>query len=129
MHQFEERTDSLAQKITIREVAILAHQYRVSVDVATYRLFDIGAIRRPEKDALLEQRQSALDVIHALDLYDAESSDSNSQPYLNRQIVLLAIEALRRDRIPSSRFRDVCILAGFPPDDLLDALDVITEEA
>lgn len=129
MHQFEERTDSLAQKITIREVAILAHQYRVSVDVATYRLFDIGAIRRPEKDALLEQRQSALDVIHALDLYDAESQDSNSQPFLNRQIVLLAIEALRRDRISSSRFRDVCILAEFPPDDLLDALGVITEEA
>lgn len=129
MLQFEQRTDSMAQKITIREVAILAHQYRVSVDVATYRLFDVGAIRRPEKDALLDQRQSALDIIHALQLYDAESTEPTPQPFLSRQVVLLAIEALRRDRISSSRFRDVCILANYPADDLLDALDVVTEEA
>ena len=129
MFQFEERTDAVAQKITVRDVAILAHQFRVSVDVATYRLFDVGAIRRPEKDALLAQRESALEIIHALALYDAEDTAPNPQPFLNQQLVFLAIEALRRDRIPASRFRDVCILAKYPADDLLDALDVVTEEA
>ncbi len=128
MFQFEERTDAVAQKVTIREVAILAHQFRVSVDVATYRLFDVGAIRRPEKEALLGQRESAHEIINALKLYDAEKITQNTQPFLNQQLVFLAIEALRRDRIPASRFRDVCILAGFPPDDLLDALDVVSRE-
>ncbi|MBI1331460.1 MAG: ImmA/IrrE family metallo-endopeptidase [Armatimonadetes bacterium] len=126
---FEERTDSNAQKITIREVALIAHTYRVSVDVATYRLFDIGVIRRPETDALLDQRDNAQELIKLLRFWDAESEEPNNQPLLQQQILMLAIEALRRDKLPTSRFRDVCVLTNFPADDLLDALGVVTEEA
>lgn len=125
---FEERTDSNAQKVTIREVALIAHTYRVSVDVATYRLFDIGVIRKPETETLLGQRSNALELIRLLKFWDAETEIPNEQPLLQQQILMLAIEALRRDKMPASRFRDVCVLTKVSADDLLDALGVMTEE-
>jgi Zn-dependent peptidase ImmA (M78 family)/DNA-binding XRE family transcriptional regulator len=113
--QHESRLDANAQRITVREVAILAHEFKVSYDVAVYRLSDIGAIRKPLVDELIDRRQEGRILIEQLKLYNGEE-DREDQPYLQRQLVLLAIEAFRRDKITTGRFRSICKMAGYPAD-------------
>jgi len=130
---YEGRNNPETQKVTNREIAALAHHYQVSAEVVIYRLLDIGAVRKPEKEALLEQKIRIRELINLLKFYDAEASDNQKpggteQPYLRKQIIFIAIEALRRDRIQSARFRDICLKTGYPASALLDALGVVTEE-
>lgn len=120
----EDRIDPETHGITGLDVALLAHEYKVSYEVAAIRLKDIGAIRRPQLDVLLQQKDNALKFlqIEALGLYDPNGKDHvKDQPYLVRQVVLLALEAFRRGKISTGRFREVCRLADIPYEDLLPA--------
>jgi Zn-dependent peptidase ImmA (M78 family) len=123
----ESRNDPSAQRITVREVALLAHEYRVSYDVAVYRLSDIGAIRKLQKEELIRDREDGRNLIEILKLYNGETHDAEDQPYLRRQVILLAIESYRRKKITSGRFRDVCCLTNFPADPLLQVAESLME--
>lgn len=117
----EVRRDTLAQKISAHDVALLAHEYMVSYDVAAIRLKDIDAINRNQLDTLLGQREQGRQFLKALKLLESseESSSEEEQPYLVRQLVILGIEAFRRRKISSGRFREVCGLAGIPYESLM----------
>ena len=106
----ETRNDASSQRITLREIAILAHDFKVSYDVAAYRLSDIGIIKRPHLQELLSptQKNNGVQLIVHLDLFNGEEEGSREQPYLKRQLALLAIEARHRDKISDSRFLQVC---------------------
>ena len=122
--EHESRNDSGEQRITMREIAILAHEFLVSYDVAVYRLSDIGAIGHKQKEALLAQREGGRILIASLKLYDGEEIAAD-QPYLRRQLVLLAMEAFRQGKITGGRFCDVCLLAKYPADALLRVAEAL----
>ena len=116
----ETRNDASSQRITLREIAILAHDFKVSYDVAAYRLIDIGIIKRSQLEELLSsnQKSNGIQLMRRLDLFNGEAADGNEQPYLKRQLALLAIEARRREKISDGRFYRVCTdVAGYSQDD------------
>jgi hypothetical protein len=94
----------------------------VSYDVAAIRLKDINAIRKNQLDTLLGQKEQGMQLLRALKMLSQSTEDDKAeeeQPYLIRQLVLLGIEALRRDKISTGRFREVCDLAGIPYEELI----------
>jgi Zn-dependent peptidase ImmA (M78 family)/transcriptional regulator with XRE-family HTH domain len=118
----EIRQDLVAQRISAHDVALLAHEYMVSYDVAAIRLKDINAIRKNQLDTLLGQKEQGMQLLRALKMLSQSTEDDKAeeeQPYLIRQLVLLGIEALRRDKISTGRFREVCDLAGIPYEELI----------
>jgi hypothetical protein len=87
----------------------------VSYDAAAIWLRNINAIRKKQLDTLLGQKEQGLRLLRALKMANqfAENDPSvEEQPYLIQQLVLLGIEALRRDEISTGRFQEVCDLAG-----------------
>ena len=127
--QHESRLDADAQRITVREVAILAHEFKVSYDVAVYRLSDIGAIRKSLVDELISHKQEGRILIEQLKLYNGEAERTKEdRDYLERQLVLLAIEAFRRDKITGGRFRNICKMADCSADELMKVVEALAPE-
>ena len=127
----EVRQDLVAHRISAHDVALLAHEYKVSYDVAAIRLKDINAIRKNQLDTLLKQKEQGMQLLRALKMSNQGTDDDTGeeeQPYLIRQLVLLGIEALRRDKISTGRFRTVCDLAGIPYEDLMPVVMAGIEE-
>ena len=111
--EHEVRNDSMTQRITTAEVALLAHHFQVSYEVAAYRLSDIGAVRRPHLEELVssEYVQNGKALMQHLQMFNPDDEKTKEQPYLKRQLVLLALEAHRRDKISLMRFREACEVA------------------
>lgn len=127
----EIRPDLAAHRINAHDVALLAHEYQVSYDVAAIRLKDINSIRRNQLDTLLSQKEQGMQLLRALKLLNQDTEDDKckkDQPYLIRQLILLGIEALRREKISTGRFRAVCDLAGIPYEDLMPVVMAGMEE-
>ncbi len=126
MHH-ESRQDPNAQKISVHDVARLAYEFKASYETAAIRLKDIDAIRKSQLDELLLRKDEGRSIMRLL--FDPDDDDTSvEQPYLVRQLVLLALEAFRRDKISTGRFRQVCQLAGYPADDLLWIARVETKD-
>jgi Zn-dependent peptidase ImmA (M78 family)/transcriptional regulator with XRE-family HTH domain len=118
----EVRQDVVAHRISAHDVALLAHEYMVSYDVAAIRLKDINAIRKNQLDMLLSQKEQGMQLLRSLKMLSQSTDDDTAeeeQPYLIQQLVLLGIEALRRDKISTGRFREVCDLADIPYEELM----------
>lgn len=115
----EVRHDGIANKISAHDVAILAHEYVVSYDVAAIRLRDINAIGKSQLDTLLGQRDQGNQFRRALKMTELDSNEAEEQPYLIRQLIILGIEAFRRGKISSGRFRAICELADIPYEALM----------
>lgn len=116
----ETRNDASSQRITAREIAILAHDFKVSYDVAAYRLSDIGVVKRSHLEELLSpnQKENGRQLIVHLDLFNGDDAASKEPPRLERQLALLAIEARRREKIGDSRFCQICTeIAGYAQKD------------
>lgn len=121
----EIRADVGAQRITVREVAILANEFMVSYDATVYRLSDLGIIRKSQVAELIEQKVDGRILIKTLKLYDGDGFEQDEQPYLGRQLALLAIEAFRREKITKGRFREVCRIAQFEGNELLKVAEAL----
>lgn len=124
----ETRNDASSQRITVREIAILAHDFKVSYDVAAYRLSDVGILKRQHLEELLSptQKENGRQLIVHLKLFNGEEEGNNEQPYLERQLALLAIEARRRDKISDVQFLHICTeLAQYSEANAQDLLEVV----
>ena len=113
----EAKVDADARRIGLHDVAFLAKEFLVSFEMAAIRLKDIGVIKKPALDDLLERKGDGLKLMKLLKLEQPEPSDD--QPYLARQVMQLAFEAFRRDKITRSRFIKACIAARQKPDEML----------
>ena len=113
----EARNDASAVRISVHDVAFLAHEFRVSYEMAAIRLKDLDCIRKSTLDILLEAKEAGRDFMRALNLYDPD--DDETQPYLEWQLVGLAMEAFRRDKISRGRFVSVCKLCDKDPERML----------
>lgn len=116
------RLEPGSQTITVKEVALLASQFKVSFDMAAFRLSDIKIINREELEKLRAQREFGRILMDTLNLWNGDKQ-GDDQPYLKRQLALLAIEAYRREKITGGRFREVCRLAGYKSNDLLKVVE------
>lgn len=122
----EIRIEPNTQRITVREVAILANEFMVSYDATVYRLSDIGVIRKPQVGELMAQKDEGRLLISILKLYDGDELVKEEQPSLRRQLALLALEAFRQEKISSGRFREVCRIANYNSNELLKVAAAIT---
>lgn len=122
----EVRHDATAIRISVYDVAFLAHEFRVSYEMAAIRLKDLDCIKKLALDSLLAAKEDGRAFMKALDLFNPD--DEDSQPYLERQLMALAVEAFRRDKISRGRFVSVCALAGQDPDHLLSIVMRTKEE-
>lgn len=122
----EIRVESKTQRITMREVAMLANEYMVSYDATVYRLSDIGVIRKPQVEELMAQKSQGRLLIKLLEFYDGDEMEKHEQPYLRRQLALLALEAYRQEKITDSRFRAICKIAQYKAHELLKITEAFT---
>ncbi len=113
----ETRYDPLTFRISVYDVAFLAHEFCVSYEMAAIRLKDLDCIRKPTLDTLLEAKEDGRNLMKALSLFDSEEEET--QPYLERQLIALAMEAFRRDKISRGRFVSACALAEKDPEQML----------
>ena len=114
----EQRHPARAQRITVNDVALLAHEFMVSYETAAYRLRDIRKIQKAELDELISHADIGRRLTSTLKLFNPEAEELPQQ-HLERQVILLALEAYRQERISSGRFRDVCEKVNLPSDELL----------
>jgi hypothetical protein len=90
----------------------------VSYETAAYRLRDIRKIQKAELDELISHADIGRRLTSTLKLFNPEAEELPQQ-HLERQVILLALEAYRQERISSGRFRDVCEKVNLPSDELL----------
>ena len=115
----EMRHRARAQRITVNDVALLAHEFMVSYEAAAYRLRDLRKIQKAELEELIRNTDLGRRLTSTLKLFNSEAEELPQQ-HLERQVIILAIEAYRQERISAGRFRDVCDKVNFPCDDLLE---------
>ena len=112
------RADPMTVRISVHDVAFLAHEYKVSYEMAAIRLKDIDAIRKPHLDELLAAKAAGRRLMEALSLFDSDEEEP-PQPYLEWQVVNLALEAYRREKISRGRFVEAVSATSLDPDELL----------
>ena len=113
----EVRLDPASRRLGLHDVALLAGEFRVSYEVAAIRLKDLNVVPKPVLDELLDRKADARILMDLL--YPADIEEEDNQPYLARQLLALAIEAFRRDKISRGRLVEDCILAGADPERIL----------
>ena len=115
----EKRHPARVQRITVNDVALLAHEFMVSYETAAYRLRDIRKIQQTELAELISQTEIGRRLMNTLKLFNPEAEELPQQ-HLERQVILLAMEAYRQEHISAGRFRDVCEKVNLPCDELLE---------
>jgi Zn-dependent peptidase ImmA (M78 family)/DNA-binding XRE family transcriptional regulator len=111
------RADPLTIRIGVHDVAFLAHEYKVSYEMAAIRLKDIDVIRKPHLEELLSVKDAGRSLMSTLKLFNPDAEEP-SQPYLKWQVVNLALEAYRRERISRGRFIEAVAATGMEPKDV-----------
>jgi Zn-dependent peptidase ImmA (M78 family)/transcriptional regulator with XRE-family HTH domain len=121
----QERQAPGSQEISYRDVATLAHHFRVSYQAAIYRLCDLGHIRQADKTELLERSDLGLrymSVLYREDIFERNPERKKRKPdrELVSQVVRLAIEAYRREEVSQGWLRDLSDKLEVPADDLVE---------
>lgn len=113
----EKRGAPRSQQITFKDVAVLARHFGTSYESAVYRLRDLRVIKPSERQTLLEpvQAKAARDFV---ELFYREPEPTPDKD-LVREIANLAIEAFRREEVPSGWLRDLGEKLKIPGDKLL----------
>lgn len=117
----EKRSDSGMSPVNVQDVALLAHEYRVTYEMVVYQLPAVGAVKKRELQSLLEKQKEGQKLAANLHLFDPEElPEENGLLCLQRRLALLAIEAYRREKITSGRFREICRMARLPAEELFE---------
>ena len=101
----ELRPPTRSQRITYKDIAMLAHHFGVSYQAAVYRLKSLRHISHPDSHELLEQEDFGREYLKALMFRDVgEPEDPRYRDReLRSKIAHLAIEAYRREEISRGR--------------------------
>ena len=120
----QRRREAGSQDIQVYDVAHLAHHFGVSYETALYRLLNLKLVTEEERGALAQQKEAAAGIMRFLGPEpDAKVPGHES---FRHQLVLLAVEALRREAISRAKLREVCDLAQVQPAEF-DALVATVE--
>lgn len=100
----EIRPRSGSQVITCQDVAVLARRFCVSYDAAVWRLKNLSHINSVKAPALLAQKEIA--KRHA-ELLDRDNPSGRPEQEFQNQIMWLAVEAFRREKISRGRLLEI----------------------
>ncbi len=118
----ELRSPAGSQRITCKDIAILAHHFGVSYQAALYRLKSLRHISYPQSRELLEQEGFGREYLKALDMF-GDVGERERRQYWDRElrgeIAHLAIEAYRREEISRGRVLELSRTLGIDGDILL----------
>lgn len=110
----EHRSEAGSQEIQLSEVARLARQFGVSREMALYRLRNLGFLKQPELEGLLEQermgRGRALARELGLELHPDEEQREREE--FREGFLGLALDALRREAISRGKAQKLASLVG-----------------
>jgi Zn-dependent peptidase ImmA (M78 family)/transcriptional regulator with XRE-family HTH domain len=106
----ERRFSAADLSISYRDAALVAVHFGVSYQVAVYRLSDLGFVRRQEQKVLLEQQPEAQAYLEILGKWDSIAQPGVDDREIVAQIVPLAIESRRREKITSARLMEIARL-------------------
>ena len=119
----ELRTPAGSQRITYKDVALVAHHFVVSYQAALYRLKSLGHVSHRDSDSLLGQERVGrryLDFLGMLDDLEVPEKDRRIwDRELRSEIAYLAIEAYRREEISRGRLLDLGRMLEIDGDEFL----------
>lgn len=113
----ERRAAPRSQRITFKDVAMLAHHFGTSYESAVYRLRDLRVIKPSERQTLLEEEQAKAGRDFIGLFYDEAAPGPDKD--LVREVANLAIEAFRREEVSSGWLRDLGEKLEIPGAELL----------
>jgi Zn-dependent peptidase ImmA (M78 family) len=109
----QRRREAHSQDIQVYDVAHLAHHFGVSYETALYRLLNLKLVTEEERAALAEQKEAGASIMRFLG--PEPDAEAPGHKPLRHQLVLLAVEALRREVISRAKMRELCDLAQVHP--------------
>ncbi len=120
----ERRAAPRSQRITFKDVTMLARHFGTSYESAVYRLRDLRVIKPSERQTLLEPEQvkAARDFV---ELFDVEPDPALDRD-LVREVANLAIEAYRREEVSGGWLRDLGEKLKIPGERLLQLAETAT---
>lgn len=117
----EARSSPGSQQLQVYDVIRLAQYFRVSRPAALYRLKTLRLIKQRELEKLLEAADKAKDMMRLLGLRELE--DREAQGVFQRRVMVLALEAYRREEVSRGKLREVaamCQVVGKDFEQLVD---------
>ena len=127
----ELRSSAHSQRITYKDIAILAHHFGVSYQAALYRSKSLRHISHPESQKLLNQEDFGRKYLKALSMFDEVGEREQRRHWdreLRSEIAHLAIEAYRREEISRGRVLELSKTLGIDSDLLLHLAEVARGE-
>jgi len=122
----QRRREAHSQDIQVYDVAHLAHHFGVSYETALYRLLNLKLLTEEERAALAEQKEAGASIMRFLGP-EPDAKAPGHKPF-RHQLVLLAIEALRREVISRAKLRELCDLAQVQPGEFSALLATVERE-
>jgi Zn-dependent peptidase ImmA (M78 family)/DNA-binding XRE family transcriptional regulator len=112
--------------VTPRQVALLSHRFGVSAELIIYRLKDLQVLKPRDIDALLEVLPHICDINQKFALFGESLLDGRLRANVQAFLMRLALEAYEAEVISTGRLRDICNLAQYPVDDIIDLVTAIS---
>ena len=112
--------------VTPRQVALLSHRFGVSAELIIYRLKDLQVLKPRDIDALLEVLPHICDINQKFAIFGESLVDGRLRANVQAFLMRLALEAYEAEVISMGRLRDVCNLANYPVDDIIDLVTAIS---
>lgn len=127
----EFRSPPRSQRITFKDVALVAHHFGVSYQAALYRLKSLRHVSQSETDELLKREEFGRSYLRELHLF-ADLEEPEERRYWNRElrneIAHLAIEAYRRELISRGRILELGGILEISGEKLLELAEAACEE-
>jgi Zn-dependent peptidase ImmA (M78 family) len=122
----QRRREPHSQDVQVYDVAHLAHYFGVSYETALFRLLNLKLVTEEERGQLAQQKETATGVMRFLGPEpDAKPADRRT---FRHQLVLLAVEAFRREAISRAKLREICALAQVLPGEFKTLIATVEQE-
>jgi Zn-dependent peptidase ImmA (M78 family)/DNA-binding XRE family transcriptional regulator len=122
----QRRREAHSQDIQAYDVAHLAHHFSVSYETALYRLLNLKLLTEEERARLADQKEAGTSIVRFLGP-EPDAKAPGHKPF-RHQLVLLGVEALRREVISRAKLRELCDLAQVQPGEFNALLATIEQE-
>ena len=126
----ELRSPGRSQRITYKDIAMLAHHFGVSYQAAVYRMKSLRHLSHPDSHKLLEQEGFGREYLRDLMFSDVGEREGSRSPdrELRSEIAHLAIEAYRHEEISRARVLELSRALNIKGDTLLHLAEVARAE-
>lgn len=122
----QRRREAHSQDIQVYDVAHIAHHFGVSYETALFRLLNLKLIAEEERVQLAQQKETAASIVRFLGP-EPDAKAPGHKPF-RHQLVLLAVEALRREVISRAKLRELCALAQVEPGEFKALVATVEQE-